>query len=37
VGGRGINMLTGADSIAPHGGSPFHDNRVWVRKVASAG
>jgi anaerobic selenocysteine-containing dehydrogenase len=33
IGGSGINMLTGADSIAPHGGSPFHDNRVWVRKV----
>jgi anaerobic selenocysteine-containing dehydrogenase len=37
VGGRGINMLTGADSIAPHGGSPFHDNRVWVRKVSATG
>lgn len=37
VGGRGINMLTGADSIAPHGGSPFHDNRVWVRKVGTSG
>jgi anaerobic selenocysteine-containing dehydrogenase len=37
IGGRGINMLTGADSIAPHGGAPFHDNRVWVRKAAADG
>ena len=29
--GRGINTLTGADSIAPYGGAAFHDNRVWVR------
>jgi anaerobic selenocysteine-containing dehydrogenase len=29
--GRGINTLTGADSIAPLGGAPFHDNRVWMR------
>jgi anaerobic selenocysteine-containing dehydrogenase len=29
--GRGINTLTGADSIAPLGGAAFHDNRVWVR------
>ncbi|WP_332697652.1 molybdopterin-containing oxidoreductase family protein [Bosea sp. (in: a-proteobacteria)] len=32
-GGRGINTLTGADSIAPFGGAAFHDNRVWIRKV----
>jgi len=32
--GRGINTLTGADSIAPFGGAAFHDNRVWVRKAA---
>jgi anaerobic selenocysteine-containing dehydrogenase len=31
--GRGINTLTGADSIAPFGGAAFHDNRVWVRKA----
>jgi anaerobic selenocysteine-containing dehydrogenase len=31
--GRGINTLTGADSIAPFGGAAFHDNRVWVKKV----
>jgi anaerobic selenocysteine-containing dehydrogenase len=29
--GRGINTLTGADSVAPYGGAAFHDNRVWVR------
>jgi len=31
--GRGINTLTGADSIAPFGGVAFHDNRVWIRRV----
>jgi anaerobic selenocysteine-containing dehydrogenase len=31
--GRGINTLTGADSIAPYGGAAFHDNRVWIRRV----
>jgi anaerobic selenocysteine-containing dehydrogenase len=29
--GRGINTLTGADSIAPYGGAAFHDNKVWIR------
>jgi anaerobic selenocysteine-containing dehydrogenase len=29
--GKGINTLTGADSIAPFGGAAFHDNRVWLR------
>jgi anaerobic selenocysteine-containing dehydrogenase len=29
--GRGINTITGADSIAPYGGAAFHDNRVWLR------
>jgi anaerobic selenocysteine-containing dehydrogenase len=29
--GRGINTLTGSDSIAPLGGAAFHDNRVWIR------
>jgi anaerobic selenocysteine-containing dehydrogenase len=33
--GRGINTLTGADSIAPFGGAAFHDNKVWLRKRAS--
>jgi len=32
--GRGINTLTGADSIAPFGGAAFHDNKVWLRKIA---
>ncbi|MGE3148799.1 MAG: molybdopterin-dependent oxidoreductase [Pseudorhodoplanes sp.] len=31
--GRGINTLTGADSIAPFGGAAFHDNRIWVRRA----
>jgi anaerobic selenocysteine-containing dehydrogenase len=34
--GRGINTLTGAEAIAPYGGAAFHDNRVWVRLLASA-
>jgi anaerobic selenocysteine-containing dehydrogenase len=29
--GKGINTLTGADSIAPYGGAPFHDNKVWIK------
>jgi len=35
IGGRGINMLTGADTIAPIGGAAFHDNKVWIRKAAA--
>jgi anaerobic selenocysteine-containing dehydrogenase len=31
--GEGINVLTGADPIAPHGGAAFHDNKVWLQKV----
>ena len=31
--GRGINTVTGADSIAPFGGAAFHDNKVWLRKA----
>jgi anaerobic selenocysteine-containing dehydrogenase len=31
--GRGINTLTGSDSVAPFGGAAFHDNKVWLRKV----
>ena len=31
--GRGINTLTGADSVAPFGGAAFHDNKVWLRKL----
>ena len=30
-GGRGINTLTGADPVAPHGGAAFHDVAVSVR------
>ena len=37
VGRRGINMLTGAEAVAPYGGAAFHDNKVWVRKAALAG
>nr|BAT26929.1 molybdopterin oxidoreductase [Aurantimonas coralicida] len=29
--GEGINVLTGADPVAPFGGAAFHDNRVWLR------
>ena len=29
--GRGINTLTGDDSVAPFGGAAFHDTRVWAR------
>jgi anaerobic selenocysteine-containing dehydrogenase len=32
---RGINTLTGSDSIAPRGGAPFHDNRVWIRRATA--
>ena len=32
--GWGINVLTGADSVAPFGGAAFHDNKVWARKAA---
>jgi anaerobic selenocysteine-containing dehydrogenase len=35
VGGRGINMLTGADAVAPIGGAAFHDNKVWLRKAVA--
>ncbi len=36
IGGRGINMLTGAEEVAPVGGAAFHDNKVWIRKAAPA-
>jgi anaerobic selenocysteine-containing dehydrogenase len=32
-GGCGINSLTSAEAVAPHGGAAFHDTKVWVRKV----
>ena len=31
--GRGINTLTGDDSVAPFGGAAFHDARVWAERV----
>jgi anaerobic selenocysteine-containing dehydrogenase len=31
--GKGINVLTGADPIAPTGGAAFHDNRIWIRPL----
>jgi anaerobic selenocysteine-containing dehydrogenase len=34
IGGRGINVLTGAEAVAPIGGAAFHDNKVWVKKAA---
>jgi anaerobic selenocysteine-containing dehydrogenase len=36
IGGRGINMLTGAEVVAPVGGAAFHDNKVWVKKASPA-
>ncbi|WP_050383837.1 molybdopterin oxidoreductase family protein [Bradyrhizobium pachyrhizi] len=36
IGGRGINMLTGAEAVAPLGGAAFHDNKVWIRKASAA-
>jgi anaerobic selenocysteine-containing dehydrogenase len=36
IGGRGINMLTGAEAVALVGGAAFHDNKVWIRKAGSA-
>ncbi|MBJ3774370.1 molybdopterin oxidoreductase family protein [Acuticoccus mangrovi] len=33
VDGKGINVLTGADPVAPHGGAAFHDNRVSLTRV----
>ncbi len=29
--GEGINVLTGADAVAPYGGAAFHDTKVWVK------
>ena len=36
IGGKGINVLTGAEAVAPIGGAAFHDNKVWIRKAAVA-
>ncbi|MBT7518427.1 MAG: molybdopterin oxidoreductase family protein [Acidiferrobacteraceae bacterium] len=35
AGGKGINVLTGADPVAPVGGAAFHDNRVWIQRTTS--
>ena len=32
-GGKGINVLTGADPAGPIGGAAFHDTRVWIKFV----
>lgn len=32
AGGEGINVLVGADPVAPSGGAAFHDTHVWVRR-----
>ena len=37
LGGKGINVLTGAEAVAPIGGAAFHDNKVWIRKAAISG
>lgn len=34
--GEGINVLTGADPVAPYGGAAFHDNHIWLKKDMSA-
>ena len=34
IDGEGINVLTGGDAPAPHGGAAFHDNKVWLEKAA---
>lgn len=31
--GSGINVLTGADPVAPYGGAAFHDNRVALSRA----
>ncbi|WP_075222947.1 molybdopterin-dependent oxidoreductase [Acuticoccus yangtzensis] len=33
--GEGINVLTGADAVAPYGGAAFHDIRVSLNAVAA--
>jgi anaerobic selenocysteine-containing dehydrogenase len=35
IGGKGINVLTGAEEIAPIGGAAFHDNKVWIKKAGT--
>lgn len=31
VEGIGINVLIGADAVAPNGGAAFHDTAIWLR------
>ena len=31
TGSKGINVLTGADPVAPVGGAAVHDTRIWIR------
>ncbi len=31
--GEGINVLTGADAVAPHGGAAVHDTKAWLRQA----
>jgi anaerobic selenocysteine-containing dehydrogenase len=31
--GEGINVLVGADSVAPYGGAAFHDVKVALRRA----
>jgi anaerobic selenocysteine-containing dehydrogenase len=33
LGGKGINVLTGSDPVAPYGGAAFHDNRVAISRL----
>ncbi len=33
-GGKGINTLTSADAVAPHGGAAFHDTKVRVEAIS---
>ena len=35
IGGRGINMLTGATVDRAVGGAAFHDNKVWMKKAVA--
>jgi anaerobic selenocysteine-containing dehydrogenase len=31
--GEGINVLVGADSVAPYGGVAYHDTKVWLKAL----
>jgi anaerobic selenocysteine-containing dehydrogenase len=32
-GGKGINILTSAEQVAPLGGAAFHDTHVWIKRA----